>query len=513
MKSPLAGVMALTVALSFSASAAFLSAQQTPDPPKQTPESSAVAPPVFKIQTDLVLVPAVIRGHKGEHVTGLSKDVFHLEENGIEQKISLFEEIHATNDAPPPPLELNGGFSNLPFDTTQQLRLTIIVLDFLNTTQLQRTDGKEQITKLLSGGLARNQPVALLCLTHKGVLPVGPTTADVGVLIRALKNTPIGPETVMSRRSAEDTTLRQFRDIARSYVGIPGRKVMVLAAGNIPELRTEESLIEASVLAEDIRQMWKSILDANIAVYPFQIMDWQRTGAFGSQSARRLDITLRQFAEATGGNFCVEGHDLFGCLADAEEDLRSYYMLGFSVQPNDRKPGWRDLRVKVSVDHTSVHARDGFYYGAPPPDDATAVREAENTALASPLPYSAVPIYVKVLPPDANAAAATAPDKKKIEFLMIIPVSGIKIDPTKPNSLDLDVGAIALTRDTREAAEFSHPVRGNPKPEALKQLDQEGIRLHEKLDLPPGYYDIRFLVRDNNTGQIGTLVFPLEVKQ
>jgi len=78
--------------------------------------------------------------------------------------------------------------------------------------------------------------------------------------------------------------------------------------------------------------------------------------------------------------------------------------------------------------------------------------------------------------------------------------------------LDLDVGAIALTRDTREAAEFFHPVHGNPNAELLRQWTREGIKLQEKLQLPPGSYDVRFLVRDNNASQIGTVVFPLDVK-
>jgi len=43
-------------------------------------------------------------------------------------------------------------------------------------------------------------------------------------------------------------------------------------------------------------------------------------------------------------------------------------------------------------------------------------------------------------------------------------------------------------------------------------MDCEGIKLQEKLQLPPGSYDVRFLVRDNNASQIGTVVFALDVK-
>jgi hypothetical protein len=124
-------------------------------------------------------------------------------------------------------------------------------------------------------------------------------------------------------------------------------------------------------------------------------------------------------------------------------------------------------------------------------------------------------MFVKVLAPaatDAATEAATGNDKKKTQFLMTIPLAGISIDPTQSNPLDLEIGAIALTRDTREAAEFLHPVRGNPKPEIVQAWARDGIKLQAELDLPPGSYDMRFFARDNNTGQIGTVVFPLDVK-
>ncbi len=123
-------------------------------------------------------------------------------------------------------------------------------------------------------------------------------------------------------------------------------------------------------------------------------------------------------------------------------------------------------------------------------------------------------MYVRVLPPPAssNGATATPAGKTAVEFLVTIPLSSIKVDPSNSSPMDLEVGAIALTRDTREAAEFLHPVRGNPQPATLQQFARDGIKLREKLELPSGSYDVRFMAHDLNTGQIGTVVFPLEVK-
>ena len=78
--------------------------------------------------------------------------------------------------------------------------------------------------------------------------------------------------------------------------------------------------------------------------------------------------------------------------------------------------------------------------------------------------------------------------------------------------MDLDVGAIVLDKDMKEAAEFLHPVISNPTPETVARFAHEGIRFQEKLDLPPGSYDLRFVIRDNSTGKIGTVIFPLGVQ-
>jgi hypothetical protein len=290
---------------------------------------------------------------------------------------------------------------------------------------------------------------------------------------------------------------------------------MILAAGNVPELVPEHSVFDSSVLASDIRDMWKSLMDANISVYPIQLLNWSNDRVFRGRGVHSSEVSLREFADATGGNRCIETNQMLSCLAEAVEDSRTYYMLGFSVRPDDRKPGWRDLKVKVSAEHADVRARNGFYYGSSAPSGPQPPRDAEILALASPLAYGAVPMYVRVLPPAPTPspdAPPTPPGKKTIEFLVTIPLNSIKVDPSNTYPLDLEIGAIALTKDKREAGEFLHPVRGNPKPEILRQFAREGIKLQEKLDLPPGAYDVRLMVHDNTAGQIGTVVFPLDVK-
>jgi VWFA-related protein len=508
--------LAFVLLLSITLPAQQNSAPQKPvESPLPTNESAPI--PTYKSRSDLVLVPVVVRDHKGKHMAGLSKDVFHLEENGKEQNISLFEEVQAPETAPAPALDRS--YSNLPFEDSRQT-ITIIVLDLLNTSTFQREDGKEQIVKFLSKGLAPNQPVSLVCMTSKGLKPVYPVTSDTNSMIQVLRKTSLGAETIMAgqgrgantpfpyRESLVLSTIGQIEEIARAYVGIPGRKSLIFAAGAIPELATESQIWDPSVYTGNLREMWHSLIEANISVYPVHLLDWSRNlarrGPVGS-----LDVTLRQFANSTGGNLCNEENGLMSCLSEAVNDSRSYYMLGFSVLPDDRKPGWRYLKVTVSAEHANVRARNGFYYGTPPVE--VPKHSQEINALASPLPQSALPMYVRVVSSSPNAAPPPA-GKTTVAFLMTIPLNGVVVDPSQKNPLDLEVGAIALTSDTKEAGEFVQPVAGNPGRKDLERWKHEGIRLQEKLDLPPGAYDIRFFARDNNTNQIGTVVFPLEVK-
>jgi|SRR5579872_291033 len=507
--STLKGCLVAMLTLCCAASAQQNTGSRYPGAAVQDTQVPATQLPTYKSQAELVTVPVVVL-REGKNVSGLSQDAFRVEENGKEQTISLFEEVQppaGVSKAAP----ADRGFSNLPFDNASQLRLTIIVLDLLNTSVLQRTDGRDQIAKFLSKGLIPIQPVSLLCLTSRGLKLVHPFSTDANALIEALNKISLGPATIMDRRNVVVHTIDQMREIGQAYHGIPGRKTMIFAVGNIPELAPEHEIIDNNGYTLELRDMWQSLIDANIAVYPIQLMSWSRDPTLHGLASRSNDMLLRNVAEFTGGNPCVEVNNLLSCMAHAVEDSQTYYLLGFSVQPNDRKPGWRDLKVKVSEPHVDVRARDGFYYGIAPARSADSTRKEEVNALGSALARSAVPMYVKVLGPAPSTTPVSPGEKKTIEFLVTIPLSSVKIDVAQPHPLDLEVGAIALTRDMREEAEFLHPVSGNPREENLQLWKQDGIKLREKLELRPGSFDVRFLVRDNNAAQIGTVVFPLDV--
>src|SRR5947209_20181321 len=82
---------------------------------------------VFTSGTSFVQVPVIVQ-RSGEHVSGLKKDAFSLRQDGKEQPIATFEEIHAGGGQT---AEVQGQSGNQAAPVPAQI--TIIALDMVNT--------------------------------------------------------------------------------------------------------------------------------------------------------------------------------------------------------------------------------------------------------------------------------------------------------------------------------------------------------------------------------------------
>src|SRR5437868_13419417 len=89
--------------------------------------------PTFQTKAELVLVPVVVSDKKGEHIHGLNKDDFAIVEDDRNKEITVFEAVHTE----PRVMQLASAqdvFTNTVKPAATQARVTIIVLDTLNTT-------------------------------------------------------------------------------------------------------------------------------------------------------------------------------------------------------------------------------------------------------------------------------------------------------------------------------------------------------------------------------------------
>jgi len=554
---------------------------QVPTAETKQREAAAAAIPKFTSRSQLVLVPVVVTGKNGEHVAGLTREAFKIEERGKVREATIFEEVKTvapeTNRRPMPE-----GRSNFDFGNAKNWRMTIVVMDMLNTPVLSQTEGTRQLMRYMAKSLQREEPTALFGLERSGLKQLHPFTTDTAVLIAALKKlqgqvsleesndqaADMGADmtdslnqnsvsqsaqliadfmsdaaaTMAAYQQRESTrkTLTAMMQIAHAYAAIPGRKTLIWASGGFPFMIDDpQAFARMGIdMVEQYEETWRALVSADIAVYTVDITGLRgfsgatanfdaskRSAAMAPTSrasagrpmkitydkAAEKQSTLRAFSNATGGTACVNSNDLEKCFAHAVDDSRSYYLVGYYLPSDDQQPGWRKLKVKVNAPGTHARAREGFYV-PPPADDSQKARERQIVeALRSPVEFTGVRMNVHEVPLGVEARPAPA-GKSRYEFTVGAMGSSVTVDRQGGNAVDLTIVAVAFTADGKNKGQAEDRLAGKLKQEMFEKLDRINLSAKLPLELAPGKYDIRFAIRDNLNGEIGTVGYPLEVK-
>jgi len=206
----------------------------------------------------------------------------------------------------------------------------------------------------------------------------------------------------------------------------------------------------------------------------------------------------------TGGRAYINNNDIRGALHEAVKDGSAYYVLSYAVDKSDLRAGWRKINVK-SGEH-SVRARKGYYMTQATLNVAASSKHDMDTALLSPLDYTGLPLRVTVSSPLAGG------DKRKMTFAMLMPPRTARIDSGDNNHLSIDIAYVVLTADGKDAAHKGTSYNLNLNPLQLQQLDIKGVSYGDTVELSPGGYKLRVVVRDNLTGRMGSVSAPLDLK-
>ena len=332
-------------------------------------------------------------------------------------------------------------------------------------------------------------------------------------------------------------TLKALEQLARAYSGIPGRKALVWTTGGLPFLLNDPNSltgIDASLMG-DYNRTWDALNAANIAVYPIDAQgllppDLTRRGFSNAQTSvtarnvrginrpTKLPIdartnaqdSLRAFADATGGRACLNNNDLAKCFVRAADDSSQYYLLSYYLPADDRKPGWRKLKVQVSAQHAEVRARDGFFVGtAKQPEEASASwKEQLSTAASSPVDYTSVPLAVQI-----KGTKTAADGSHTVSFALLIQPNGVTIDTQNKNHMFLDINAAAENKKGALVWVLGKTITADIKPEKMPSVVKNGVSFSSDLNIPAGRVTmVRFVVRDGANGKIGTVTVPLDLK-
>jgi len=333
--------------LNLAAGPTILGAQQSPaDVPTLT----------IRTSTRLVVVDVVVTDKKGQPVTGLKPEDFTVEENGKQQKVSVFVPPGVDSQRAMQALPL-GVLSNHSEYLTPSGPLTVLLLDAANSPFKEQAYARSQMLKYVLEQGQSGHSMAVVTLTNQ-LRVIQQFTSDPQVLMTAIKNfkpqepilrsgiAPPGSNvpTDMSGPGAQIAssialaqaeiasftnlqigydierrtliTIEAMRSLARMLGGLPGRKNVVWLTANLPfDLIPEDRTVtDAEMLADLPGQGSQRSVVVNAA---------------GSMAAEQRSLHGQEIREAearlASANIAIYPADLHG-LVSGQESLAAASM-------------------------------------------------------------------------------------------------------------------------------------------------------------------------------------------
>ena len=224
---------------------------------------------------------------------------------------------------------------------------------------------------------------------------------------------------------------------------------------------------------------------------------------------------LVALAAGTGGLFLRDNNDLDGQVRQVVRDTEGYYLIGYHPDSStfDRKSGqvlFHKVAVRVKRSGLQVRSRGGFF-GAPDREAQGSPRGRENEILhALRSPFSASGIHVRLTPLFSNAEASGS----YLKTLLHIDAKDLRFTDSADGGHRAVVDLVAMTFGESDqavdqtATTYEIPLRGSAYEEALKNWLLYSVAFQVKT---PGAYQMRVVVRDGTSGQLGSASQFIEV--
>ncbi len=352
-------------------------------------------------------------------------------------------------------------------------------------------------------------------------------------------------EEIAAGANATYATLHDFEEIAWAYSAIPGRKTVMWLTTGFPiqqMVPTGQSMIGHGLTASGslphssgmrlsnellpaFQRAFTALNKSNVVVYPVDVqglpMDdmWDVTmpsslfihpefshmspNLIPDRSAEDRD-GMKELAHRTGGRTCTAGNNVSFCLQEALTESSDYYLLAFYVSQQKRKTGWHKLKVNLNVDHGEVRSRNTYYLrplGIPPQREQ---EEDLRGAISASVDYTGILFDVQ---------PGTRPDSGKgpIAFKVSVPSTSILMLPGE-DKLSFDIISIPLTKNGTPMGKQWRIVKLEMNPETAQKALEKGWNLFNSLSDDGSPTAVKVVIRDNGTGRIGSVTFPVEAK-
>ena len=327
---------------------------QTPsplNPPKKAAGEEVSEDDVILVKTTLITSPVLVIGRNGKYVPKLSREDFHVFEEGVEQKLSYFAAV------------------DRPFTLA-------LLIDTSRSTLFELRDIQDAAISLVNQMRPNDQA---LIISFAGVVKLlAEPTSDQNKLRSAILSATSGGATRMY--DAVDFVLNQ------KLAGVAGRKAIVLLTDGV-DTASRDATYQGNL--NDAAKSDALIYAIQFSTYPYMLKQGGRVrrrppegSGFSRVDYQRADAYLHQISDMTGTSLypATDTSDLDRAVASIAEELHNEYSIGYYPQVKGAPGEVRRIEVRISQPRLIVRARTSYAF------DQSGVPVAQATKREAPMP-------------------------------------------------------------------------------------------------------------------------------
>jgi VWFA-related protein len=320
-------------------------------------------------------------------------------------------------------------------------------------------------------------------------------------------------QVLLQSEAASQAVLRSLDSLVLRMSPLPGQRSIVIVSDGFLTVTLHPNLTQISERA--LRSnITINALDARGLYIASQLADASKTGP-GSlrgdmllkkenmmQDEAQFDSDgMRTFALDTGGTLFENNNDLEEGFRRTTALSDAIYTLAFSPQNLKHDGAFHSLKVTlVSSKGLSVRARSGYY--APEKTENAAAQEEEELRAAvfaqteiETLPIQVNPQFFKINQTEAEIDVLARLDLQRLHFRK---EGGL-------NLANLIFVAAVFDRDGNYVTAQQRSLQLRLRDARLERLARTGLKFEIELNVKPGPYVLRTVVRDSESGQISAL--------
>ena len=520
-------------------------AQSAPQSTSRQVSTTAEGSFYLKTNAELVLTNVVARDAKtGEFVRGLKQSDFSIYESGKQQQIATFDFQNVDMATPLNEATISGlaagatgpGSKAVIVAKPEELRNHRLIVMFFDLTSMQPEDLDRCVEAAKAFLKMKMQPADLVALVSLGdTLKVDQDfTSDKDALVNEVgmysgtEGQGFAQGATSNSNQVEDTTgytpdeseyndlntdreLFALRAISKSLEKISVKKSLLYFSGGISRDGIENQASLRSAINAAVR--------ADLAIYSVDTRGLQAVLPLGDASTGSMrgsgaynggalmnnmnanfasQEVMATLSSDTGGKAFFDSNDFAPAFAQVQKDSSEYYAIGFHSSNPARDGKYRKLTIKINRPGIKLEYRPGYYAPADFKHSGKEDRERElEEELASDLPATDMAVYLD--------AMYFRLDENRFYVPVSLIVPGSQIPFVKGGDKDkatLDIIGEVIDEVKRPIGSARQTVKLNLDPSL--QARQRNIEYTTSFNLPPGKYHLKFVVRENQTGRMGS---------